>query len=142
MSFRRSRGYRVIMLALSVACLGGAGYLGYRTFFATPSVDRSIKAAETAYQRGVAAYNEKKWADAATHFDEANLLANKAKEALERRVWMGSCRWTTPNPPSAKSCGSKPEQSGIRPTPRPRRVATHSPNRWILTPKKPTAHSG
>src|SRR5262249_30735575 len=86
MTMRRSRGYRIALILLSVACLGGAGYLGYRTFFETQSVSKNLKAAESSYDRGSAAFQQKNWNDAATRFDEAKLLADKATEALAAQL--------------------------------------------------------
>src|SRR5262245_11275917 len=81
MSFRRSRGYRFLLIALSVACVGGAGYLGYQTFFATQSAAKNLKAAETAYDRGLAMYKTasqpSQWNDAVTRFEEAKMLADR-----------------------------------------------------------------
>lgn len=83
MTLRRSRAYRISLILLSIACVGAAGYLGYQTFFATPSLNRNLEAAETAYNRGLAAYEAKNWKEAENRFDEAKLLADKAAQALE-----------------------------------------------------------
>lgn len=79
----------MLLIALSVACVGGAGYLGYRTFFGTESYTKNLKNAEAAYDRGLAAYQGKNWTDAATRFDEARLLADRAREALDTQVVEG-----------------------------------------------------
>ena len=89
MSMRTSPTYRWIMIVLAIACVGGAGYLAYRTFFAGSSAAQQLKLAEDTYARGLTAYDQKNWADAATRFDEAKLLATKAGEALEAQVKEG-----------------------------------------------------
>jgi predicted Zn-dependent protease len=89
MSATRSRRYKIVLWLLTLTCLGGAGYLGYRTFFAPASAERQLGAADAAYARGVQLYGEKQWTDAATRFDEARLLANKANDALEEQAKAG-----------------------------------------------------
>lgn len=86
MSLRKSRGYKYAMWALTLACLGGAGYLGYRTFFSAVSAEKELKAAEAAYARGLEAYTQKNWGAATERFHEAQLLADKAKDALDTQV--------------------------------------------------------
>lgn len=86
MSVRESKGYKIALWSLSLVFLGGAGYLGYRTFFASGSTARQAKAAEGAFARGTAAYGAKNWGEAATRFDEANLLADKAMDAWKEQV--------------------------------------------------------
>jgi hypothetical protein len=82
MSVRHSGLYRGVLVVLSAACLGGAGYLGYRTFVAPPGASQTLKSAEDAYARGVKAYDAKDFATAAGRFDEAKLLASKALDQL------------------------------------------------------------
>jgi predicted Zn-dependent protease len=89
MSFRRSRGYRFLLLALSIVCLGGAGYIAYRTFFVGNDYASNLKSAEAAYQRGLKAYQDKNWAEAVMRFDEARLLAERARESLDTQVVEG-----------------------------------------------------
>ena len=86
MSVRKSRVYRFGILFLTLACLGAAGYLGYRTFVAPGSPARGLKDAEAAYARGAEAYQQKTWGDAATRFDESRLLADKAMETLKEQT--------------------------------------------------------
>jgi predicted Zn-dependent protease len=83
MSFRTFRGYKLILWSLTLVCLGGAGYLGYKTFYTAGSPSRTLKTAEEAYARGIAAYDQKNWTEAATRFDEAKLLSEKAEQQLD-----------------------------------------------------------
>jgi predicted Zn-dependent protease len=98
MSFRTARGYKVILWLLTLACLSGAGYLGYRTFFATSSPAQHLKAAESAYARGANAYEQKNWGDAATRFDEAKIHADNAKQSFDEMAKDGKMQ-----PDEAKS---------------------------------------
>lgn len=86
MSFRQSRLYKPVMWTLTLACLGGAGYLGYQSFFAGNSPAKQLKLANDAYNRGVEAYGQKNWGEAATRFDEAQLLADKTLDAWKVQV--------------------------------------------------------
>jgi tetratricopeptide (TPR) repeat protein len=86
MSLRETRGFKLGLWILTAACLGGAGFLGYKTFFAPSSSARELKAAETAYASGLNAYQQKNWPDAATRFDEAKILADRAMKALETQA--------------------------------------------------------
>lgn len=83
MSLRQSTAYRVTLWILTLACLGGAGYLGYRTFIAPAAPANRLKAAEAAFNRGTEAFNQKNWAEAATRFDEAQLLCDKGMDELK-----------------------------------------------------------
>jgi predicted Zn-dependent protease len=89
MSFRRSRGYRLLLIVLSIACLGAAGYIAYRTFIAANDYANNFKSADIAYQRGLKAYQDKNWTEAVTRFDEARLLAEQAREQLDTDVVEG-----------------------------------------------------
>lgn len=86
MSLRKSRGYKYVLWALTLACLGGAGYLGYRTFAVSASADKELKLAEAAYARGLETYQAKNWGEAALNFDKAGVQADKALEALDLQV--------------------------------------------------------
>ncbi|MCS6865225.1 MAG: tetratricopeptide repeat protein [Gemmataceae bacterium] len=83
MSFRQTTTYRVTLWILTLACLGGAGYLGYRTFVVPAAPANRLQAAETAFARGTEAFNQKKWGEAATRFDEAQLLCDKGMDELK-----------------------------------------------------------
>ncbi len=89
MSLRSARGYKVLLWLLTLACLSGAGFLGYKTFFAVGSASRQLKSAETAYAQGLDAYDKKNWNDAATRFDEAKLLAENATQSLKEQAEAG-----------------------------------------------------
>lgn len=89
MSLRANRGYKVLLWLLTIVCLSGAGYLGYQTFFAGGSPSRTLSAAEKAYAQGLEAYGQKNWNDAATRFDEARLLSDKALESLKEQGTSG-----------------------------------------------------
>ncbi len=89
MSATRSAKYKAVLWILTLTCLGAAGYIGYKTFYATASADRELKTADDAYAKGLAAYNAKNWGEAATRFDEARLLADKANEAFDAQVKAG-----------------------------------------------------
>ncbi len=86
MSVRESRFYKYALWGLSAAFLIGAGYLAYRTFFASGSAARQLRSADDAFARGTAAYEAKNWGEAATRFDEANLLTDKAMDAWKEQV--------------------------------------------------------
>ena len=86
MGLRGKRSYKYIMWVLTLACLGGAGFLGYKTFFSSVSAAKDLNEAETAYARGSEAYQQEKWDAAATRFDEAKLLADKALESLKAQA--------------------------------------------------------
>lgn len=90
MSMRSSRGYRIGLGVLTVACLGGAGYLAYRTFFASGDPAKELQKAEQAYARGVDAYEKQKnWPEAVARFDEAAVQSDKATEALDKQTKAG-----------------------------------------------------
>lgn len=86
MSLRSNPAYRVLLIVLSLACLGGAGYLGYR-MFAGPGTPESLidKGTET-YDKAVKAYEAKDYAKAAQWFDEAAIHANKARELVDAKA--------------------------------------------------------
>ena len=86
MSLRKSRPYKLILWALTLACLGGAGYLAYRVYYAPVDPGRTLQTAEAAYQRGDSAFGQKNWAEAATRFDEARLLSDKAMDELKKQI--------------------------------------------------------
>ncbi len=83
MNLRQSTAYRATLWILTLACLGGAGYLGYRTFIAPAAPANRLKAAEAAFRRGTEAFNQKQWAEAAIRFDEAQLLCDKGMDELK-----------------------------------------------------------
>lgn len=89
MSLRTNRGYRLLLWLLTIACLSGAGYLGYQTFFAQGSAARTYKAAEAAYTQGLAAYGQKNWKDASLRFDEATQHSNNALKQLKEQAEAG-----------------------------------------------------
>ncbi len=89
MTFRQARGYRITLGVLTLACLCGAGFLAYKTFFTGESAVRLLKAADEAYARGSGAYKQKNWGDAATRFDEARILADKGLEAAKAQIEVG-----------------------------------------------------
>jgi len=86
MSFRQSRKYKSLLWLLTAVCVGGAGFIAYKVFFDTVSTAKELKAAEDAYARGLAAYNDKNWADAVVRFDEARLLSQKALVSLDAEI--------------------------------------------------------
>src|SRR5262249_16398023 len=86
MSLRKSRRYKYILSPLTLACLGGAGSRGYRTFVPSVSADKELKLADAAYARGLEAYQAKNWGEAALNFDKAEVQADKAKDALDLQV--------------------------------------------------------
>lgn len=82
MSIRQSRGYKMVMILGSIACLVGAGYLGYKTFLVKGGSATELKAAETAYTRGLEAMTSNPQ-EAAIRFDEATLLTKNGLDRLE-----------------------------------------------------------
>ncbi len=86
MALRDSRGYQVGLWGLTLACLGGAGFLAYKTFFSSGSTTEQLASAEKAFTTGSEAYKGKNWGEAATRFDEAKILADKAAESLQSQL--------------------------------------------------------
>jgi tetratricopeptide (TPR) repeat protein len=89
MALRTSRNYQIALWSLTILCVGGAGYIGYRTFFVAASPAQQLQAAEQAYRRGSEAYQGQKWNDAVVRFDEARILANKAIETVKAQAAAG-----------------------------------------------------
>lgn len=89
MSLRDSRKYKAFLWLLTLACLGGAGFIAYKMFFAAGSSAKQLRAAEDAYAQGLAAYGQKNWADALTRFDESKLLAQKTLDMLTAEMKAG-----------------------------------------------------
>lgn len=81
MSFRQSRGYKVVLVALSLVFLVGAGVVGYLTFFGGGGSDRGLKAAEGSYKRGEEALGSNPQ-EATLRFDEAAIAAEKGLNAF------------------------------------------------------------
>lgn len=81
MSFRQSRGYKVFLVILSLACLAGAAYLGYLTFFASRGSVNALSAAEQSYQRGTTAFADNPQ-EAAVRFDEAVIASENGLKAF------------------------------------------------------------
>jgi tetratricopeptide (TPR) repeat protein len=102
MSFRSSRQYKFAVWGLTLACLAGAGFIGYQTFFAPSTADRALKAAEHAYNRGLEAYQNQKWGDATTRFEEAKIHTDNALKALETQVKDGKIAADEAGPLSGK----------------------------------------
>lgn len=80
MSFRQSRGYKVLLIVLSLACLAGTAFIGYLTFFSSGGSERGLKAAENSYQKGEAAIANNPQ-EAALRFDEAVIAAENGLKA-------------------------------------------------------------
>ena len=91
MSFRQSRGYKIFLVVLSLACLAGAGYLAYRTFFAAGGSAAKLQAAEKSQQQGEAALDANPQ-DAALRFDEAAVSAEAGLNA-----YVGELEGKTPD---------------------------------------------
>lgn len=86
MSLRKSRSYKLLLWLLTIACVGGAGFLGYKTFFSSTSAASELKSGEAAYARGLEAYTQKNWGAAADRFDEARVFADRALAAFEQQA--------------------------------------------------------
>ena len=89
MSVRKSAAYRITMIVLSLACLGGAAFLVYRTYFAKPSPDKLLVEAKKRFGDGAAAEKTGKAADAATAYAEAAIHAENGINGVEERVRKG-----------------------------------------------------
>lgn len=81
MSFRQSRGYKTLLVVVSLVFLGGAGVLGYFTFFGGGGSDRGLKAAEGSYKRGEEALGANPQ-EAFERFDAAAIAAQKGLDAF------------------------------------------------------------
>ena len=90
MSVRKSAAYRITMVVLSLACLGGAGFLVYRTYFAARSPDKLLVEAKKRYGDGAAAEKAGNPADAATAYAEAAVHAENGVKAADARVKAGT----------------------------------------------------
>ncbi len=86
MSLRSSPAYRGVLIVLSLACLGGAGYLGYRMFVGPGTPEGLIDKGNAAYDDGVKAYDAKNYAKAAQLFDEAAIHADKARQLIDAKA--------------------------------------------------------
>lgn len=69
-----------MLIALSLVCLAGAAYLGYKTFFESGGSERGLQAAEKSYKRGEEALANNPQ-EAALRFDEAVIAAEKGLNA-------------------------------------------------------------
>lgn len=69
MAFRQSVGYRILLMVMSLACLGAAGYLVWLTLKPTASLEEIYKQAEASYIQGEEAYKGGNFTLAAEKFD-------------------------------------------------------------------------
>jgi Tfp pilus assembly protein PilF len=81
MSLRQSSGYKAVLVLASIACLIGAGYIGYKTFIVKGGSAAELKAAEQAFARGNDALGSNPQ-EATVRFHEATLLAEKGLNGL------------------------------------------------------------
>lgn len=69
MAFRQSGGYRVLLMVLSLACLGAVGYFVWQLTKQAPSLEETFKQAENTYKQGEDAYNSGQYSQAVERFD-------------------------------------------------------------------------
>jgi hypothetical protein len=87
MSFRRSRGYRAILLVLCLAVLGGVGYFAYTRFRAPKGDARAlVEQASAAYERGRTALDASQFAQAAEDLDRAVGLTSAGLSEAEKQA--------------------------------------------------------
>lgn len=91
MSLRQSGAYKVVLLLGSVACVGGAGFLAYKTFFDKTGWEKGVQVAQASYAKGAEAL-DKAPAEAAVRFDEAALSAENAMKLMAGEVGRGLAR--------------------------------------------------
>lgn len=80
----RSRGRKLLLGVLSVACLGLAGSLGYLMYTKSTKGGEKLEDAERDYAAGLEAYNKGDAKAAADHFDRARLRSEKILQSLEK----------------------------------------------------------
>lgn len=85
MSVRSSRGYKIFLVLLSLAFLGGAGYLAYLTFFKPGGSAKVLESADAAYAQGAAALDANP-DEAFKRFDEAVVYAERGLNAYAAEV--------------------------------------------------------
>jgi len=86
MSVRKSSAYRVTMIVLSLVCLGGAGFLVYRTYIAKDSAETLLANARQRYAAGAAADKAGNNGDATKAYSEAAIHAENGLAAVRGAV--------------------------------------------------------